>query len=501
MDVGDVKSAVENARSAQPAWAKLSYKERALYILRARELVLAQLEEIATLISRETGKPPTEAISMEIVPTLDLMHYFAKNTHSLLDQRKVDLGQYNVMARSSYIVYKPLGVVGIISPWNFPWATPLDEVVMALMAGNAVVVKPSELTPLTALKIGDIFKQAQLPDGLLTIVTGDGSTGAALVDAGVNKIMFTGSVNTGKRVAEAAAKHLTPVVLELGGKDPMIVLEDANLPNAARAALWGAFCNSGQACASIERCYVHESIATQFVDLVVQETRLLKQDKAATEAVDIGAMTNERQLQIVENHISDAVERGAQVRVGGHRIDSERGWFHEPTVVTGVDHSMKLMRDETFGPVLPIMTFKTDEEAIELANDSIYGLTASIFTRNFARGRWMAKRIEAGTVMINEVVYTHAVAQTPWGGVKQSGYGRTHGRLGLLELVTPQHIHVNAMPGFADVWWFPYSKQAGELFRGFAKRFTTGSLLSASLLLPKIIRRLFEPRTNTDKQK
>ena len=284
MDATDVAAAVSRARAAQPAWARLSYRQRARFILRARELVLDQLEEIAKLISRETGKPPAEAISMEIVPTLDLMHYFAKNTHELLDRRKIDLGQYNLMGRSSYIVYKPLGVVGIISPWNFPWATPLDEVVMALMAGNAVVVKPSELTPLTALKIANIFKQAQLPEGLLEIVTGDGSTGAALVDAGVNKIMFTGSVNTGKRVAEAAAKHLTPVVLELGGKDPMIVLEDADLENAARAAIWGAFCNSGQACASIERCYVHESIAEKFVDLVVKETRLLKQDKASTDA-------------------------------------------------------------------------------------------------------------------------------------------------------------------------------------------------------------------------
>ena len=495
MDAADVATAVSRARTAQPAWAKLSYGERARFILRAREIVLDQLEEIAKLISRETGKPVTEAIAMEIVPTLDLMHHFASNTEKLLDRSRIGLGQYNYMARSSYIVYKPLGVVGIISPWNFPWATPLDEVVMALMAGNAVVVKPSELTPLTALKIESVFKQAQLPEGLVQIVTGDGSTGSALVEAGVNKIMFTGSVNTGKRVAEMAAKHLTPVVLELGGKDPMIVLEDANLENAARAAIWGAFCNSGQACASIERCYVHESIDAKFTDLVVKETQLLKQDKASTEAVDIGAMTNERQLLIVEDHVGDAVARGAKVRTGGHRLNGTGGWFHEPTVMTGVDHSMKLMRDETFGPVLPIMTFKTDEEAIRLANDSIYGLTASVFTSDIARGKRIAEQVDAGTVMVNEVVYTHAVAQTPWGGVKQSGYGRTHGRLGLLELVSAQHIHVNAMPRLADVWWFPYSKQAGAMFRDFARRFTTGSILQTTLLLPQIIRRLFEPRT------
>ncbi len=494
MNASEVAAAVNKARDAQPAWARLSYRSRAPFILRARELVLEQLEEIAKLISRETGKPATEAIAMEIVPTLDLMHYFAENTEKLLDQRRIGLGQYNLMGRSSYLVYKPLGVVGIISPWNFPWATPLDEVVMALMAGNAAVVKPSELTPLTALKIGSIFKQAQLPDGLLEIVTGDGSTGSALVDSGVNKIMFTGSVNTGKRVAEAAAKHLTPVVLELGGKDPMVVLEDADLPNAARAAIWGAFCNSGQACASIERCYVQETIADKFVDLVVKETQLLKQDKASVEAIDVGAMTNEQQLLIVEDHVSDAVERGANIRTGGQRLNNSHGWFHQPTVVTGVDHSMKLMRDETFGPVLPIMTFKTDEEAVLLANDSIYGLTASVFTKDIGRGRRLAEQIDAGTVMINEVVYTHAVAQTPWGGVKQSGYGRTHGRLGLLELVSAQHIHVNAVPGVADVWWFPYTKQAGQLFRAFARHFTNGSVLSSSRLLPQIIRRLLERR-------
>ena len=496
MNAADVAAAVNSAREAQRDWARLSFRARAPFILRAREIVLAQLEEIASLISRETGKPPAEAISMEIVPTLDLMQYFARHAERLLKRQKIGLGQYELMGRSSYIVYKPLGVVGIISPWNFPWATPLDEVVMALMAGNGVVVKPSELTPLTALKIADVFKTAKLPEGLLRVVTGDGSTGAALVEAGVNKVMFTGSVATGKRVAEAAAKHLTPVVLELGGKDPMIVLEDANLENAARAAVWGGFCNAGQACASIERCYVHESVAREFTDLVVKETRGLKQGEPADGAMDLGAMSNERQLEIVESHVQDAVERGAKIETGGHRVQSTKGWFHEPTVVTGVDHTMELMREETFGPVLPIMTFKTDDEAVRLANDSPYGLTASVFTTDLARGRRLAERIDAGTVMINEVVYTHAIAQTPWGGVKQSGYGRTHGRLGLLELVIPQHIHLNRLPWLPDVWWFRYSAAAGTLFRGFARRFTTGSVLNSSLLLPKIIRRLFERRSN-----
>ena len=308
--------------------------------------------------------------------------------------------------------------------------------------------------------------------------------------------MFTGSVATGKRVAEAAAKHLTPVVLELGGKDPMIVLDDANIANAARAALWGGFCNSGQACASIERLYVHESIATRFTEEVVKETATLKQGPSNQDEIDVGAMTNERQLEIVEDHIKDAVDHGAKILIGGKRVDGTQGWFHEPTVISNVNHSMKLMRDETFGPVLPIMTFKTDEEAVQLANDSVFGLTASIFTTDIARGRRLAERIDAGTVMVNEVVYTHALAQTPWGGVKQSGYGRTHGRLGLLEMVTQQHIHVNSFPGIADVWWFRYSKLAADLFRGLGQNFTSGSLLKASLLLPKMVKRLFESRLN-----
>jgi succinate-semialdehyde dehydrogenase/glutarate-semialdehyde dehydrogenase len=490
----DVRRAVIRARTAQLSWASLSFHERARVILKARELLLAERDEIALLISRETGKPIAEAISMEIVPTLDAMHYFAHASESLLRPQKIDIGQYGMMGRSSTIRFKPLGVVGIISPWNFPLATPLDEVVMALMAGNAVVLKPSELTPLIALKIGELFNRAGLSTGLLEVLTGDGSTGAALIEARVDKIMFTGSVATGKRVAEAAARYLIPVVLELGGKDPMIILEDADIKNAARGAVWGAFANSGQACASVERCYVHESIAPKFIEAVVAETKALKQGVGTETAVDIGSMTNERQLQIVEDHVSDAEKRGAKILTGGKRGDNRKGYFYQPTVLTNVDHDMTIMRDETFGPVLPVMTFKSDDEAVKLVNDSVYGLTASVWTKNIARGRQIAERIEAGTVMVNEVVYTHGIAQTPWGGVKDSGYGRTHGRAGLLELVTPQHIHVNRVFFLPDLWWFRYNQNAAKLFRGLAGRFTTGSLLQTSLLLPQIVRRWFERR-------
>ena len=491
----DVRRAVERARGAQKTWARLSFAERGRLVMRARQLVLDEMDEVARLVSRESGKPEAEALAMEVVPTLDLMQFFARRTERLLRDEKIDIGLYRFLGRASTIEYRPLGVVGIISPWNFPWAIPLGEVVMALMAGNAVVLKPSELTPLVALKIADVFGRAGLPEGLLEVVTGDGSTGAALVDAAPDKIMFTGSVATGRRVAEAAARRLIPVVLELGGKDPMIVFEDADLEAASSAALWGAFANSGQACASVERCYVHESVAEEFTSRVVSKVRALRQ-AAGEEGVDLGAMSSERQLRTVEEHVREAVARGARVLTGGGRLGGahSRGLFHEPTVLAGVDHTMAVMREETFGPVLPLMTFKDEDEAVRLANDSAFGLTASVWTRSLRRGRRVASRIEAGTVMINEVLYTHGIAQTPWGGVKQSGLGRTHGRLGLLELVAPHHVHVNRLSRVPDPWWFAYTPGAADLFRSLARRFATGSLLQTLLISPQMLARYRERR-------
>jgi succinate-semialdehyde dehydrogenase/glutarate-semialdehyde dehydrogenase len=499
----DVSRAVERARAARKSWTALSFRERASFVMRARSLVLEELEEIAALVSRESGKPSAEAVSMEIVPTLDLMQFFARKSARLLKPERIGIGLYNFLGRTSTIEYRPLGVVGIISPWNFPWAIPLGEVVMALMAGNAVVLKPSELTPLVGMKIGEVFARAGLPEGVLEVVTGDGSTGAALVEADVDKIMFTGSVATGRRVAEAAARRLIPVVLELGGKDPMIVFEDADLGAAVEAAVWGAFANSGQACASIERCYVHERVGEEFTSRVVEKVKTLKQGTEGEEDSDIGAMSSERQLLTVEEHIGEARARGARALTGGSRLNGAgvRGHFHEPTVLTNVDHTMAVMREETFGPVLPIMTFQDEREAVRLANDSPFGLTASVWTRDIARGRRVAHQIEAGTVMVNEVLYTHGIAQTPWGGVKQSGLGRTHGRLGLLEMVVPHHVHVNRLARIHDLWWFNYTPRAARLFRSLARRFATGSLLQTLLISPQMLSRLRERKRRAPRGK
>ncbi len=493
----DVKAAVTRSRSAFQNWKKTSFKERAAYIMQAREVILSQMDEIAHLISAESGKPFGEAISMEIAPVLDLMQYFARNTEKLLGPTKIGIGLYALLGRSSKIVYHPLGVVGIIPAWNYPFSIPLGEAVMALMAGNTVVIKPSELTPMVGLKIGEIFEKAQSTTNLrlsniVQIVTGDGQTGAALVEAAPDKIMFTGSVATGKKIAAAAAKNLTSCVFELGGKDPMIVFADANLELAAGAAVWGAFCNSGQSCSSVERLYVQENVAEVLTRKIVEKVRELTQGVGDSEDISIGAMSSERQIKIVEDHVEDFRAAGAKIEIGGRRNPDLEGLFYEPTVITNASNDMRAMQEETFGPTLPVATFTTEEEAIRLANDSEFGLTASVWTRDRAKGERVARQIEAGSVCVNEVLYTHGIAQTPWGGFKNSGRGRTHGREGLMELVQPQHIHINLLALLPDAWWMPYSPNAIITFRAMARKFASGSIIKTTMLLPQLARRIKE---------
>ena len=484
----EVETAVENAREAFKSWRETSHSTRRKFILKAREIILDELDELARLISDESGKPVAEALSMEIAPVLDLMQYFAKNAEKILKPKKINIGLYSMLGRVSKIVYQPLGVIGIIPAWNYPFSIPMGEAAMALMAGNTVVLKPSELTPFIGLKIGEIFKKAGLPENVVQIVSGDGRAGASLVEAAPDKIMFTGSVATGKRIAEAAAKNLTSFVLELGGKDPMIVFADANLELAASAAVWGAFCNSGQSCSSVERLYVEQAAATELTRKIVEKTRKLKQGAGSDETVDIGAMSSERQIKIVADHVADFQKSGAEILTGGQSNDL----FYEPTVISGATNEMRGMREETFGPTLPIATFKTEAEAVKFANDSEFGLTASVWTRDLEKGKRVAEKIEAGTVCVNEVLYTHGIGQTPWGGFKNSGRGRTHGAEGLFELVQPQHIHINRLTILPNAWWMPYGANAIETFRGFARYFATGSLFQTAKLTPQLLRRLKE---------
>ncbi|MEW6208889.1 MAG: aldehyde dehydrogenase family protein [Acidobacteriota bacterium] len=462
----DVRAAVARARAAQPAWGALSFRNRARYILKARRALYDRQNEIIRIISDETGKPPFEALTTEVFPVADLMSHFAAKSERILKDEKFTLAVFR--NKRSAILREPLGVVGIISPWNFPFAIPMGEIVMALMAGNAVVLKPSEYTPVVADAIRRLMAAAGFPEGVFNIVQGDGSTGAALVDAAVDKIFFTGSVRTGKRIAETAAKRLLPVVLELGGKDAMIVLEDAPFERAVRGAVWGAFANCGQVCASVERLYVVEPIAERFISAVVDEVKKLRVGPPVGCDTDVGPLVNENQLNTVSDHIADAVARGARVLAGGRRREDLGGYFFEPTVLVDVDDSMKVMTEETFGPVLPICVVKDEEEAIREANNSRYGLLASVWTTN-ERGRRIARRVEAGTVIINDALYTHGAAQTPWFGVKESGMGVTHGSAGLMEFVRLKHVNWDLLPISSNWWWFPYTERWQSRFKTLMK--------------------------------
>ena len=453
----EVNAAVMRARAAQPAWAALSYNNRARYIRKVRRALYDRQNEIIQILSDETGKPQFEALSTEVFPACDLMSYFAAKTERILRDERFTIAVFR--NKRSLITYEPLGVVGIITPWNFPFTISIGEVVMALMAGNTVVLKPSEYTPLVGDFIRRLFASAGFPEGVIEVVQGDGSTGAALVDATIDKIFFTGSVRTGKHIAETAAKKLMPVVLELGGKDPMIVCSDAPFERTVKGAVWGAFANCGQICASVERLYVDEKIADKFIPAVVEEVKRLRLGAPDGDfSTDVGPLVNEVQLNIVTEQIADAVAKGAKVLTGGRRRDDLGGYFFEPTVLVDVNNDMKVMQEETFGPVLPIKIVKDEEEAIREANNTRYGLLASVWTSSNSHGRRLARHIEAGTVIINDAVYTNGAAQTPWFGVKESGLGATHGKAGMLEFVKMKHVNWDLLPMKSNMWWFPYTE-------------------------------------------
>jgi len=448
LDETAVRAAIARARAVSGSWSALTYRERTRHLLTVRDRLLDRAEEIVEVICAETGKQRAEAVTTELMAVCETIGWYAKNGARVLATQPVNPG---VLAhKKAWKRYEPMGVIGVISPWNYPFTLSMTPVITALFAGNAVVLKPSEVTPTVGLAIGELFEHDTWGD-LVQVVTGGGATGEALVRGGVDKVVFTGSVRTGKRVMAAAADSLTPVLLELGGKDPMIVCADADLDRAAKGAVWGAFQNAGQTCMSVERVYVEESIKDEFIDRVVLETARIRQD---ADGGDIGSMTFAPQVDIVESHLADAVDKGAKVLVGGTRLDRPGLWF-EPTVVVDVDHSMDLMTEETFGPVLPIMAVADSDEALRLANDSVYGLNSSVWTEDEDLGTSIANRLQAGNVCINDCIVSYAVAGLPFGGVKQSGIGRVHGAEGLREFSNVKSV-LSARVGLPrELWWFP----------------------------------------------
>jgi acyl-CoA reductase-like NAD-dependent aldehyde dehydrogenase len=370
-------------------------------------------------------------------------------------------------AKSARLEFEPHGVVAIISPWNFPFAIPLAQIIPAVLAGNAVLLKPSELTPATGALIGELASRAKFPQNLLQILQGEGDLGAAIVEASPDKVIFTGSVATGQCIAATCGRKLIPSVLELGGKDAMIVLADANLETASSAAVWGSFTNCGQACLSVERIYVERAIAGRFTDLCVQKTKQLVVGAASDPDAEVGPMIRLRQLEKVEEQLRDADQRGAKILTGGFRRLDLGPNFFAPTVVSQVNDSMNLMRDETFGPVLAIQGVESADQAIALANDSPFALAGSIWTSDARRGGALASRLRAGSVMVNDVGSYYGISEAPHGGRGASGWGRTHSRLGLLEMVHAKYVDVDRLPRVPKSWWFGYSAELTTAVGGF----------------------------------
>lgn len=463
-----IQEGVLRAHEAQPGWAQLSIAKRIAILGNFQKLLHERKTEVARLITREAGKPYVEALLTEVMVVLDATRFLIENTHAFLRDEPVAHGNLAMKTKRGTLVREPHGVIGIIAPWNYPFSIPATEALAALATGNAVIVKPSEFTSLVALELESLLHKAGVPKLIVQVAVGDGSSGAALLESGIDKLVFTGSVATGKRIAQAAAGRLLPVLLELGGKDPMLVLEDADLDVASSGAVWAAFMNAGQTCLSVERCYVQQGIYENFLQQCVAKTAKLRVGDGMDEATEVGPMIHEKQLSIVEAQVEDARRRGARILAGGRRLPELGPNFYAPTIVADVTPAMMLMREETFGPVLAVAPFREDEQAIQLANDSEFGLAASVWTRHRGRGEKIARRLRAGTVMVNDAIACFGISEAPHGGVKASGIGRTHGKFGLDEMVRVKYVDVERIPGMKRVWWYGYGEKFARQMESFA---------------------------------
>ncbi len=461
-----VAELARRGRAAQPGWQALGFDGRARVLLAMRKWLMDNGERVVETIVSETGKTHEDAWMIELAYTGGALSFWAKNAEKFLADEVVPVSTLAVMGKKLVTRYEPLGLVGIIGPWNYPIVNSFGDAIPALLAGNSVILKPSEFTPLTSLLLAEGLEHSGLPANVLGVATGRGATGSALVDE-ADMIMFTGSTATGKKVMARAAQTLTPVALELGGKDPMIVLADADVERAANAAVYYSMLNGGQTCISVERVYVEDAVYDDFVGRVVDKVGALRQGPSTgAGTAEVGAMTTPGQLKLVEQHVADAVAKGARALTGGRRADGP-GLFYEPTVLVDVDHTMQAMTEETFGPTLPIMRVRDAEEALRLANDSPYGLGASIYTGRGERGQQLARRIEAGAVCINDALVNYLAVELPMGGWKASGLGTRHGAGGIRKYTKQQSLLTTRLALKREPFMFPYKTRTSKLlFRG-----------------------------------
>ena len=457
----EVRATVARARAAQPAWDALGFDGRAKVLRRAQKWTIDNTDRIARTIVSETGKTYEDALLAEVAYAASAFGFWAKRAKKYLADERIRTSNPFVLGRRLRVRYTPAGVIGVIGPWNYPLTNSFGDCIPALAAGNSVVLKPASLTPLTSQLMLDGLLECGLPEDVYQVVVGPGSEiGNALVDA-VDGIMFTGSTEVGKKVMERAAGTLTPVSLELGGKDPMIVLRDADLERAANAATYYSMQNGGQTCISVERVYVEEPVYDEFVAKLRDKIGAIRQGVPGDAAtVEVGAVTSPEQGEIVEQHVADAREKGARVLVGGGRPEGP-GDFFEPTLIADADHSMLCMTEETFGPTLPVMRVRDADEAVRYANDSPYGLQSSVWTGNARRGRELARRLESGVACVNDACINYVALELPMGGWKESGMGRRHGADGIRKYTRKQTLLTTPGPLAMkkELHFFPYSER------------------------------------------
>lgn len=457
----DVKQAIARARAAQPAWASTSMKERRTIVERALKIVLERQDEIIETVVKETGKCRTDAMSMEVFSVADQLCYYAKNAEKFLKPRKRKVHGLLKLMKQLRIMYKPLGVVGLITPWNGPFVLVMNQATQAILAGNTVVAKGSEVTPYSAKLAEDIYRQAGLPEGVLQVLLGDGETGAAIVNGGVDKVSFTGSVATGRKVAEACASQLIPVTLELGGNDAMIVCADADIDRAADGAWVGSCMNTGHYCCGTERIYVVKDVYDEFLRLILDKGKALRQGQKHGWEEDIGAVFWDRQMTIIEAHVEDARAKGATIHMGGRRNPELPGLYYEPTVITDVDNSMDIMILETFGPILCIQKVDSEAEALRLANDSEFGLNGNVWTKDKDKGYQMASAIDTGSCSVNDMAVSYGIPAAPFGGKKNSGLGQVNGKKGLRGYCHEMPIVIDRFGGKMQNG-YPYDAKSAE---------------------------------------
>lgn len=462
-DPQTIAETVKDAALCVHFWNERGLTYRLEKINRFQQLLLSKREEIAQLLSEESGKPVMESLASEIFSVVETCAWLKKKTAKFLRPQKVELNPLMFFGKRSYNIFEPMGVIAIISPWNFPFSISVNSMLMSLACGNTVILKPSPKTPLIGEAIQRLFDEAGFPSGVVTIVQGDKDVASALVLSDVARVLFTGGVPGGRAIMTLAAQKLHPLTLELGGKHPAIVLGDIDVEKIARAVVWSSFTNAGQACAAIERLYVVKSVADKFASRVAELTKELRLGDSLSADTDIGPLIDEDQLQRVKAQVEQAVSAGARVLAGGNERRDLGGYFFEPTVLIDVTDDMDVIRQEIFGPILPIVVVNDESEAIRRANKSNLALGASIWTADTKLGEEMARRIQSGMVWVNDALYSHIAPDAPWGGMKDSGFGRSHSAASLMEFVNIKHIGVDKQ-GVRN-WHFPYSRATLALIR------------------------------------